>query len=167
MASRNQSQINLTGFRGLEAALLKLPAELAKTVEADVLRGGMTPVRKAAQTYAKRIRDTGQLYKSIGLTVRRVRKKGQNVNRYTARVGPRGGFGITLGTKTKGKNKGKSIRRDPRFYAHLIEYGTSRQPARPFIRPALASSESAIIAGMAKGYEKGMAKVVRKIRSNK
>lgn len=167
MASLNKSQINLTGFKELEAALLKLPEELAKKVEADALRGGMTPVRKAAQTYAKRVRDTGQLYKSIGLNIRRVRKKGQNINRYTARVGPRGGFGIILGTKSRGKNKGKPIRRDPRFYAHLIEYGTSSQPARPFIRPAIESSESAIIAGLAKGYEKGMAKIIRKIRSNK
>jgi len=167
MASRNKSQINLTGFKELEAALLKLPVELAKTVEADALRYGMIPVRKAAQQYAKGTKDTGQLYKSLGLTVRRVRKKGQAINRYTARVGPRGGFGITLGTKTKGKNKGKPIRRDPRFYAHLIEYGTSKVPARPFIRPAIESSQSAIIAGLAKGYEIGMAKVVKKIRSNK
>lgn len=163
----NKSQINLTGFRELEAALLKLPAELAKTVEADALRYGMIPVRKAAQNYARGIRDTGQLYKSIGLTVRRVRRKLQYVNRYTARVGPRGGFRITTGTYTRGKNKGKPIYRDPRYYAHLIEYGTSRQPARPFIRPAIEASEGAIIDGLAMGYEKGMAKIIKKIRSNK
>lgn len=167
MAARNSSMLKLTGFSQLEAALLKLPADLAKIAEASALRHGMIPVRKAAQQHARGIRDTGQLYKSLGLTVRRVRKKGQTVNRYTARVGPRGGFGITLGTKTKGKKKGQPIRRDPRYYAHLIEYGTSRTAARPFIRPALASSESAIMAGLQKGYEIGLAKIVKKIRSAK
>lgn len=165
MASKNKSQINLVGFQELESALLRLPKELAAKVEASALRYGMMPVRKAAQAKARGIKDTGQLYKSIGLNVRRVRRKGQNINRYTARVGPRGGFRITTGTYLRGKKKGRPIFRDPRFYAHLIEYGTSRMPARPFIRPALESSNDAIIAGLAKGYQIGFDKCVARIRS--
>jgi len=163
----NKSQINLVGFKELEAALLKLPAELAKIAEADAVRYGMIPVRKAASKHASTAKDTGQLHKSIGLTVRRVRRKGQYVNRYTARVGPRSKFAIVMGSYTKGKKKGQPIRRDPRNYAHLIEYGTSKMAARPFIRPALDSAGDQIIAGLQKGYEIGLAKVIKKIRSRK
>lgn len=167
MAAKISSFVTLTGFKELETAMLKLPPELAKIAEADALRYGMIPVRKSAQSYAKSIKDTGQLYKSIGLTVRRIRRKLQYINRYTARVGARGGFNLKIGTYTRGKKKGKAINRDPRYYSHLVEYGTSKMPARPFIRPAVESNEDAIMAGLQKGYEIGMVKVVRKIRSNK
>jgi HK97 gp10 family phage protein len=174
MATRNSASLKLTGFKELEAALLKLPAELAKTVEADALREGMKPVRKASQAIAKGNADTGLLAKSIGLTVRRVRRKLQNVNRYTARVGARTGFRKEVErTSTFKTSSGKVVTRkrkemaDPTKYAHLVEYGTSHSAAKPFIRTALESAESEIIDGLAKGYEKGMEKIVRKIRSRK
>jgi len=49
-------------------------------------------------------------------------------------------------------------------YAHLVEYGTSKMAARPFIRNAIASSETQIMHEMAKGYEKGLDRAVRKLR---
>lgn len=164
MASKNISQISLHGFKELEAALLKLPRELAAKVEPVALRHGMIPLRRAVAARAKAIKDTGQLGKSIGLTVRRVRRKLQYQNRYTARVGPRGGFAIVLGERKKGKKKGQKIRRDPRYYAHLIEYGTSRMPAKPFLRPSLDECQDQIMAGLHKGYEIGLAKVIKNLR---
>lgn len=164
--AKNSSFVTLTGFRELEAALLKLPPELAKIAEASALRYGMIPVRRAAINHANAAKDTGLLRKSIGLTVRRVRRKMQYVNRYTARVGARGGFRVPKGFVTRGKNKGKAKFQDPRNYAHLVEYGTSKFPARPFIRPAVEANDDAIMAGLQKGYEKGMERVVKKIRSS-
>jgi HK97 gp10 family phage protein len=160
----NNSQINLVGFKELEAALLKLPKELSDKVEPVALRYGMTPLRKAVQGNARAAKETGQLYKSIGLNVRRIRSKGQYSNRYTARVGPRAGFAIVMGHYKRGKKKGRPIRRDPRYYAHLIEYGTSRMAAKPFIRAALSSSETAIMDGLVKGYNIGLDRVVAKLR---
>jgi len=176
MAERNSASLKLTGFKELEAALLKLPKELAAIAEASALREGMKPVHKAAKSFAVKGKGphAGLLAKSIGLTVRRVRKKGQAINRYTARVGPRGGFRVSLGTAIARKTKGNKVKgqpyeviKDPRFYAHLVEYGTSHSAAKPFIRPALASCESKIIEGLQKGYALGMVKVIRKIRSSK
>ena len=176
MAARNSASLKLTGFKELEAALLKLPKELAAIAEAAALREGMKPVHKAAKSFAVKGKGphAGLLAKSIGLTVRRVRRKLQYMNRYTARVGPRGGFRVSLGTAIARKTKGNRIKgqpyekiKDPRFYAHLVEYGTSHSPAKPFIRPALEANEAAIMAGLQKGYEKGMEKVVKKIRSMK
>jgi HK97 gp10 family phage protein len=176
MADRNSASLKLTGFKELEAALLKLPKELAHIAEAAALREGMKPVHAAAKSFAVKGKgpQAGLLAKSIGLTVRRVRRKLQYQNRYTARVGPRGGFRVSLGTAIARKTKGNKVKgqpyekiKDPRFYAHLVEYGTSHSAANPFIRPALASCESKIMEGLQRGYEKGLAKVVAKIRSRK
>jgi HK97 gp10 family phage protein len=174
MASRNQSNVKLTGFKELETALLKLSPELAKIAEASALRYGMMPVRTAARRYVKRIKDTGLLGKSIGLNVKRVRRKLQYQNRYTARVGAQSGHGKIvnrriIGTTKNGMTRVRFVKEyaDPVNYAHLIEYGTSKMSARPFIRPAVESSEDKIMAGLQKGYEKGMVKVVKKIRSRK
>lgn len=165
------ASIQLTGFKELEKALLSLPAELAKEAEAGALRAGMVPVRRATIANAAATKDTGLLQKSIGLTVRRIRKKGQNTNRYTARVGPRTGFKKSLGTRiakvTKGNRKaGKPYEafQDPVRYAHLVELGTSRSAAKPFIRPALDSQQGEIIERMAQGYNKGLARAVAKLR---
>ena len=170
MAGRNTSSVKLTGFKEIEAALLKLPVELAKIVEVDVLREGMIPVRKAAKAYAGAAKDSGLLQKSIGLNVRRVRRKLQYQNRYTARVGPQSGHRQMVDrTKTvKGKNGQTYTRKvremaDPVNYAHLVEYGTSHSAAKPFIRPAVESCESEILARMAIGYDKGMTKVIKRI----
>jgi HK97 gp10 family phage protein len=178
MAERNSASLKLTGFKELEAALLKLPKELASIAEAAALREGMKPVHAAAKSFAVKGKGphAGLLAKSIGLTVRRVRRKLQYMNRYTARVGPKSGFRVSLGTAIarkdnpkRGRVKGKpyQVFKDPRFYAHLVEFGTSHSPAKPFIRPAMESSESKIMEGLQKGYEKGLEKVIKKIRSRK
>jgi HK97 gp10 family phage protein len=65
------------------------------------------------------------------------------------------------------KGRTKPEKANPVKYANLVEYGTSRSPAKPFIRPAIESSQGAIIEGMANGYAKGMDKVIKKIRSRK
>lgn len=153
-----QKAIKLDGMKELQRAIERLPKELQRTVEASALRAGMGPVRKAARANLNKSKDSGLLQKSLGLTVRKTRR-----GQLTARVGARSGF--TQMVTRKGSSK--PIKANPTKYAHLVEYGTSKSAAKPFIRPAIDSSEGQIIAEMAKGYDKGMTKVVKKIRSKK
>lgn len=147
--------IKLSGMRELQTALEKLPKELRRTAESAALRGGMEPVRKAAKGNLAKSKDTGLLQSALGLTVRKTRK-----GQLTARVGARSGFKKSV--TRKGRKKPEMA--DPTKYAHLVEYGTSRAPAQPFIRPALDSSQDQITDGLAKGYAKGLASVVKRIR---
>lgn len=165
--------IALSGFKELEKALLALPAELSRQAEQGALRAGMIPVRKLAVAYAPTSNEDnpGLLKKSIGLNVRKIRGRLQNATRYTARVGPRTGFGVSTGIKVARITKGRKIkgmtyggRKDPVKYAHLVELGTSHSAAKPFLRPAMDAAEPQIITEMAKGYEKGLAKAVDKLR---
>ena len=91
--------------------------------------------------------------KSIGTTVRKTRK-GQT----TARVGARTGF------KTTVTRNGKPVIADPVKYAHLVEYGTTHSAAKPFIRPAIESTQDQVMGAMATGYDKHLTKVVARIR---
>jgi HK97 gp10 family phage protein len=145
--------VRVDGLRELRRSLAALPAELQRQSESSALREGMKPVLKTARALAPR--DSGLLKKAIGLTVR----KGKNG--ITSRVGARTGF------RQQVARKGKTVTADPSKYSHLVEYGTSHSAAKPFIRPAVESNESAITEGLAKGYEKGMEKAIAKVKSRK
>jgi HK97 gp10 family phage protein len=151
-------------MKAIEKALKKLPEELKRTTETAALRDGAKPILKAAKALAKSSEDTGLLIKSLGINVRKGRS-GSTRGIYTARIGARGGFGKIVGTYKSGKKAGKPIRKDPKYYAHLVELGTSHSQAKPFIRPAIESAKGQIVPGMAKGYERGLARAVQKLKT--
>jgi len=146
----------MDGFKQLEKSLSKLPKALADGVERTALRQGAKPIEKKAK--ASVAVSSGLLKQSIGISVKKSRG-GANKGNLSARVGARTGF-----TKIIGIKDSVPIKQNPVKYAHLVEYGTSRTAAKPFIRPAAESSHGEIMDGLAKGYEKGMARTVKKIR---
>jgi len=150
-----ESAIALRGFSQLEAALRKLPRELQNAAESAALRGGAAPIRKAAKGHLSKSKDSGLLSKSLGVTVKKTRR-GQK----TARVGPRSGFRQVV----KRKGKAKPELADPVKYAHLVEYGTSKTQAKPFIRPALESASGEAMTAMAAAYSKHLGRVVARLR---
>lgn len=160
----------MTGFKDIEKALDKLPEEVAKTTERAALRDAMIPVRDSAKANAARFRDSGLLAESINVRVSKIRS-GKLRGEITARVGPRGGHGRWITRRQKITNEDGTVslkyRReyaDPTKYAHLVEAGTAHSQAQPFIRPAILQNRNQIIPRMAKGYERGLRRSIRKIR---
>lgn len=145
----------ITGAREIRDALRKLPKELQRAAEKAVLRAGAQPIAKAAKARAPK--DSGLLKKSIGLRVATV--KGET----SARVGPRTGMKRQV-TRKRPNGKTYTEMADPNNYSHLVELGSSRAPAKPFIRPAVDAAASDTLAAMATGYEKHLTKVVAKLR---
>lgn len=154
--------IKLDGVHHIARELARLPVEIRKTAETAALRAGGKPILDAARGNCP-VGDRGLLKKSLGLTVKKNRS-GQLKGEYTLRVGARTGFAEVSGTRTKGKNAGKTIRHDPAKYAHLVELGTSKSAAKPFIRPAIDSAGSQVIDAMAKGYARGLERAVQKLQ---
>jgi HK97 gp10 family phage protein len=65
--------------------------------------------------------------------------------------------GIKLGTKTL--QSGKKVKTEgDTWYWKVYEFGSSRQPARPFIRPAAEAAKAAAFAA----FEKKMAEAIAK-----
>lgn len=160
--SKQMPFIKLEGVQHIARALDRLPIEVRATAEKSALRAGGKPILNAAKAMCP-VGENGLLKKSIGLTVRKNRS-GALRGQFTLRVGPRTGFAIVKGVRSKGKNAGKPIRIDPSKYGHLVELGTSHSAAKPFIRPAIDSASSQVVAAMAQGYAKGLERAVKKIQ---
>lgn len=50
------------------------------------------------------------------------------------------------------------------YYWRFLEFGTSKMPAQPFMRPAAESSVGAVISEFAKQYEAALGRAIRKAR---
>jgi HK97 gp10 family phage protein len=137
-------------------------AEMLNTIDAlaDDLKAGARHIEKAAKSMATHSKRTGRLVESIGLSVRK-NKGGPYRGKYTARVGARSGFATIV------MEGGKPKRIDPVKYAHLVEFGTSKTPAQPFIRPAIESTKSTVMGTMATALDKHIARALkRKAKKN-
>lgn len=110
--------------------------ELTDSLQDKVIRAAITKACKEVVRAAKAMVpvEYGHLKKSIGYVIRKYKRStqfGSNVGRFRARgtilgvIGARKEVKATLGTRQKGKNKGKAIIRWPAKYAHLVEHGTS------------------------------------------
>jgi len=148
----------VTGAKEIAAALKRLPRDLQRAAETAVLREGAKPIAKAAKARAPQ--DSGLLKKSIGYRVKKV----DGVN--SARIGPRTGMKQQV-TRKRPNGTTYTETADPNKYSHLVELGSSRNPAKPFIRPAVDASKGDVINAMAKGYEKHLTKTITKLRTRR
>lgn len=165
--NEGQFKLEFKGIRELVRNLESLPDKLQKSAEKAVLRAGASPIRKAAKAKAPSGKGphAGLLKRSIGLSVKKV--KGIT----SARVGPKTGFRVSLGMKIARKTKGKRVKgqpyeafKDPSFYSHLVEYGTSHSAAKPFIRPAVDQTQSEVLSAMADGLDRHLTRQVAKLK---
>lgn len=122
----------LAGAEDIGRKMVKVGKRIAEKENLKAVRKALTPCVKKAKELAPVGEEvySGLLQRSIG--AKYTNKKG--VARGVA--GPMSGFRIRVGTRKKGKNKGQAIVKDPRRYAHTQEFGTSRHPAHPYLRPA-------------------------------
>lgn len=121
-------RVEIEGARELDAALAQLPAATGKAV----MRRALT---KAARLTASRARayapvETGNLRESITITPR--------LNRRQSRGQPKAGdvaiyVGPAVGKGAKGS------------HGHLLEFGTYKMAARPFMRPAWESTKDQVL----------------------
>lgn len=156
-------QTKIVGVDQIVKALKALPEDFQKSGERAALSGGSKPILKAAKAFAQNSKRDGLLIKSLGIST----KKSQG--QLTSRVGVRGGFkGRSLGFKMakRGKKKGQMTERfaDPKYYAHLVEFGTSHSAAKPIIRPAIIASEAQVVDAMAASLEKSVARTLARMK---
>jgi HK97 gp10 family phage protein len=105
-----QVSFHVQGAKEAAAALRQLPVELERKVLRTALRKVATPIRDTMAEYAPRL--TGELAAHILITA-------------TPPVGQGSTAALVIGPDRK------------RFYGMFAEFGTKRQPARPWMRPAI------------------------------
>ncbi|EPL4828798.1 HK97-gp10 family putative phage morphogenesis protein [Acinetobacter baumannii] len=133
-----------TQIHGLEPALRRMRAigndKTVKRIARKAMRQAMNIVRDKAREKVKRLDDPTtpeKIWKEIVVQNGRSRNK----NTLVMRVGVRGGARIPYTNNAQNRRAGrvgKTYQTDGRvFYWRFLELGTSRQPATPFLRPAL------------------------------
>jgi HK97 gp10 family phage protein len=114
--------------------------KLEKGVRNKVIRIAMNKasgvVKAAVVGYAPK--RYGFLQKSIRIKVRNY--KGKAV--WVSVIGPKSDFKRNKGKRKRGEKKGTPITHRPSNYARLVEKGTKRAKARPFLKPALQQTRS-------------------------
>jgi len=81
----------------------------------------------------------------------------------SARIGPQKGMKQIVTRTDKKTGKKRQVMADPNKYSHLVEYGTSHSPAKPFIRPAIDSTQSQVLNTMAAGLDKHLTRVAARL----
>lgn len=152
----SQPPIRITGIPQIGLGISRLPVHLQRAAESAVLRAGAKPLVKAARSKAPIA--TGLLKKSIGFRVKKVK------GIISARVGPRTGYAKEV-TRMGRDGRPRQVYSDPNKYSHLVEIGSSRTAAKPFIRPAMESAKTEVLQEMANGYSKHLDKVIARLRA--
>lgn len=124
--------ISITGAAEIYVKMAKLGKTISDKVSRRALTKAINPVVVEAKANAPVGNDvlSGLLRDSIGVKV--TNKKGT----LRAVAGPMRGNKVRVGTRKKGKKRGEPIYKNPTRYAHFQEFGTVKQAAKPFLRPA-------------------------------
>lgn len=151
-------QINLQGLDQVVQKLESMTPELKKKALRNAVGKGASIIRKSAT--AKAPKDTGAMAKNIRVQFasRTTRKTGD----ITFRVGVRGGAQqagsrTRYATTKKGRKTALAVGSST-WYWRLVEFGTQKMRARPFMRNAMADSSEAVFRNVGNDIEKAIEK---------
>lgn len=131
----------IEGGKELDAALRKLGIDLERKIAKSAVRAGATVIAKQAILNAPS--DEGDLKKSIKV-VTRSKRTGDAVASVVTRSG-----------------KKWSAKRMNAWYASMVEFGTEKSAAQPFLRPALDVKGAEAIKAMSKKIQDRISKLSR------
>lgn len=126
--------MQLSGFKELASALRELPQKVARNALRSAVNAGATQIRKQARLNAPV--DSGLLKKNI---YQKQSRSASGPEKQTVVVGVRSG---------RVRNKDGSKKELP-YYWRFMEFGTSKMPAAPFLRPAFDTQKDAAIQAIA------------------
>ena len=121
--------VEVKGLRDLDLKLSRLGEVAGKKALRGAMMDAASPIWKAARENASSIKDSGALAAAMGRWFKQFKK-----NQFAVFIGPRSKSrkGVQLWTSLHGREpKGGRLR-----HAHLVEFGTRKDPAQPFLRPA-------------------------------
>ena len=138
-------EFKISGAKEMADMLKKLPADVATKLRTPALRAGAKIIAEEAKSLVPV--DTGKLRASI--EVRTIR----NVEYVKGK-----------GLRTAGESRvAVAITKPASSRAHLVEFGTAHNAAKPFLRPALDSKAGDAIAEIGKNLGRGIRREAEKL----
>lgn len=146
-----ETRVQLTGFKELADALRELGPRVARNGLRAAVSAGAAVVRNEARNLAP-VR-TGEMKKDIQM--KRERDiKGQFSAKYSVYV--------RSGKKSRLAGKARNIDKDS-WYWRLVEFGTSKMTAQPFMRPAFEKQKEAAIEAMREKLDERIQKAAQEL----
>ncbi len=144
---------NLTGFKELAAALRELPQRVAKNGLRAAVGAGAAVIRKGARARAPK--DSGEMAKDIMIKRERDTPGGDT---FAARYS----VFVLSGKKSRLKGKKRNVQRDS-YYWKFVEFGTSKMPAQPFMRPTYEAEKEDAVAAIGEKLDQRIQAVAREL----
>lgn len=137
----NGFEVKIEGLEDVQRKLKLLPERLGRNAMRRALRRGANVIRDQARANARTL-DDRETTESIAKNVR-VSGMSRRVERAQKQIGMRVGIAGGARNMTKYgefKGGGKANPGGDTWYWRLLEFGTSKMRARPFMRPAMEQS---------------------------
>lgn len=156
--------LNVQGMEQFQRKIEQLAnPKKAKSMARKAARQAMNIARDSARAAAKAL-DDPRTPEKIHKEVVVIGGKSRNSNEIVIKVGVRGGARVPYTNNNDNRRKGrtgKSYQMEGKvFYWRFIEFGTSRHPATPFIRPALSKNINQITAKFVQVFDTEITKAL-------
>ena len=163
--------IRIDGLKELEIAFRKLAPSMKGNPLRTAVRAMTVPIFEAAQQNAQRIDDPEtrtNISDAMGIGLIPISER----DKFTARgdslemyeIGPRKkGKGLRVGEEGPQVKGGYFSA----WYAHFVEFGTDKQRAQPFMRPALGSKRLIAINEFMKSFDKKLQATARRLAKSR
>lgn len=152
-------EMKIIGMDGVLATLNSLPAEIVSK------RGG--PVKLSLAKGARKLRDYAKSNLRRSIATGGSRSTGELEKRVIASRGkaPFGGKGERYLVRVKKRDyiNADGVRTNPLMTANLLEYGSSHQPATPWLRPAVQQHGGEIITTVTDDLKRRIELTVKKL----
>lgn len=142
---------NLQGFKELADALRELGPRVARNGLRAATSAGAAIIRNDARSRAPV--DTGEMKKDIQMKRERD-TKGEMSAKYSVFV--------RSGKKSRLSGKARNIQKDS-YYWKFQEFGTSKAPAQPFMRPAYDANKEAAVGKIGEVLNERIQKAAREL----
>lgn len=140
--------MQLNGFTELAAALRELPEKVARNALRSAVNAGASVIKKEARSRAPE--DSGLLKKN--LYQKQIREaSGPMVQTFY------------VGVRTGKKRNKDGTKAELPFYWRFMEFGTSKIPPAPFLRPAFETGKEAAIKAIAEKLDERIQKYAREL----
>lgn len=141
-------KIQVQGLKELQVAMRDLPRKLQRSTIQKALRAAALPMRDDARSRVPV--NTGAVRRQIV------------VQRSRLFTGKNGIFGVVLRVRAINKRMRAKGVADP-FYWKFLEFGTSKMPAQPFMRPAFEGNKQRALDVLTSSIRTGIEAIVKEL----
>ncbi len=153
--------IDVVGLDVLDQAIAELDNKMKDKVLSKALNQALNPIRKDAKFYASVAPEPHTMITKSGRKVvvqRGLLRSAIRKRKVPKReMGELGGHGVAMGIYI---GKGTKQKEYPNYW-HFVEYGTSKMPAMPFLRPAFDKNVQIAVNAFAKTLKDEIDKIVK------